>query len=591
MRIRLPEQPGGEVEVELPGGDELRRACAAPSDRWRAAALWQRLVDDWEDGARTLEVVGAELADWLFDAPARAALATLAAGKSADGQRRTPALHVPDWLSDFPWEAALVPELGGPLGVSGALSVFRAGPALATPAAALPSQLRMVLVAAGGGLPSVAREAEEVRKLVAANPAVDVKLDAVARWDRFSERFAKRGADILHFAGHGLDDGEGLCFSDAEVNAGRIANLLAGAGGCRLAVLNACTTAAAPDRTLRPFGGLAQRLSTLGVPAVIASPAPLPDDDGRMLARRLYGRLASGDSVDLALQQAREELFNAGKLGWAFVQLVVRGAPAALLGPALRASESDVRRRILGFGFDEQRAQLRQLLLGKRSLVIVIPGVYGSGHRHLVEQVHHEIEDKHDIWAPIRNLDWGLTGEAALDQESMLGAIAAALELPSSGSHAQLRARIIEHVRAQGHGRALVVDVNEMCLPSTRAESVALCELVHEVWAKIVAGLAPVTAFLLLPIVHPLARDRARWSRDVVKRLAKEPRPSDDLWIEVLDELGPIEKSYVQRFLQVVTRLDDAAARSQASSLTKADNNKMLIDALEHCLARMEGLP
>jgi len=589
MIIRLPAGPGGNLVVELPDGRTLSSPRDAPPEELRAAAVWETLAD-WDERVAILEKLGAGIADWLLEPAARAALAELRDARQEDGIARAVALEVPDWLVEYPWEAAWIPELGAPIGVSLAFTVYRlVGGEPCEPA---PRQVRMVLVAPPSHLGNVADEVEKVRAAVSQMPALTLEVDGRGNWDKHAARIRQRGSpDVWHFAGEGLDDGAGLEFAGQEqVLAAQLTQLFADAEGtCRLVVLSACTTAATSDRALRPFGGLAQRLSAQGIPAVIAAPAPLPDPEAPVLASRLYARLVAGDAVDAALQHARSDLFARKDAAWALVQLVVRGEPPRLLDPTQHKAVPDVDRALMVFGFQAQRNRLAELLVGQQSLVIVIHGKQGTGHGHLIDQVRSQIQANHPIWVPVREISWGASGEALIDENMMLGAIAQALGLSSGGARKELERRIIDTVLSQRKQRSLVVEVNELCMPQNRPQALAVGKLVRTVWANIARALKGVPTFLVLPIGHP---DKAgSSSRQAVKLLTDQPAPAPGVRVVVLDELKPIEEDEVVSYLEAVAALDRKDAKKKAQFLVRYRTNENAIEMMRNYLSQLEGQP
>lgn len=136
---------------------------------------------------------------------------------------------------------------------------------------------------------------------------------------------------VLHFIGHGaLDAGNaeaGMILVDPGRDAdpltgGALATVLQGSADLRLVVLNACHTAALPRRAgLDAFSGLAPALIRGGRPAVVAMQFPISDAAAVAFAEALYRHLAAGDSVEGAVTEGRQAIFDLdrryGSFEWA----------------------------------------------------------------------------------------------------------------------------------------------------------------------------------------------------------------------------------------------------------------------------------
>ncbi|NES03304.1 MAG: CHAT domain-containing protein [Okeania sp. SIO2F4] len=114
---------------------------------------------------------------------------------------------------------------------------------------------------------------------------------------------------ILHFLGHGkpgalalgnLSNGEPYWLNDKSLS-----DFLR-VGGVKLAVLQACE-GASPSEKLA-FTGTAAQLVKTHVPAVIAVRYPISQSLAWNFIRILYGKLAAGEPVDVAVQSGREQL-------------------------------------------------------------------------------------------------------------------------------------------------------------------------------------------------------------------------------------------------------------------------------------------
>ncbi len=121
---------------------------------------------------------------------------------------------------------------------------------------------------------------------------------------------------IVHFDGHGVYDksiGLGfLLFEDDnhqrhQVDAEQIGTLL-NKRGIPLMVLNACQSAKPDDRN--PFASVASRLIESGVGGVVAMNYSVLVETAKRFTKEFYGALAQGQSVNVAMDAARRDLFS-----------------------------------------------------------------------------------------------------------------------------------------------------------------------------------------------------------------------------------------------------------------------------------------
>jgi hypothetical protein len=431
-------------------------------------------------------------------------------------------------------------------------------------------------------------------KNLPADQAVDVEDYALGSWSQFRRRIDEAGPpDVFHFAGHAFGDGEGLVFrSDdggaEEVSAAQMKAILADdrRSRCRLAVLNACRTLAAGAGP-SPFGSLGRRLVDLGIGAVVGVQAPLVDDEGSRFAGELYRRLARGEAIDVAVQGARRELFldPAEPAAWAFITLLAAGTPRVVFDP--RAALPPVRPQIFDeFAFTEQRNQLRVLLGGGGSLAVVVHGKLRFGHRYLIEQVQKDVSRMgHVVWQPIPTLRWYSTGEPMLEATALLGAIASGLSIEPEGDNDELEERVAEQIRrCCRQGRAVVLDMVDVCVPTSKSQADGLVELVDGVWRRIAERVGRDTSFLLLAIGYPSDGRRAAAARKAVTRLARARRGESHLRIKVLEELKPIAERWVASYLHDALKLERADAARKASSLTRGRDNELLLDDVKRLI-------
>ena len=145
---------------------------------------------------------------------------------------------------------------------------------------------------------------------------------------------------ILHLMGHGgynEDAGNGAIYLEGpgglgdEVSGIELANLLKGIPELRLVVLNACKTALYSGRPASPLnaGVASALLEQVKIPAVVAHRSNVPDATAIDFSEIFYGRIASGDSVEEAMTDARLRLQDRGR-AWSIPALFLAGASGRL---------------------------------------------------------------------------------------------------------------------------------------------------------------------------------------------------------------------------------------------------------------------
>lgn len=141
---------------------------------------------------------------------------------------------------------------------------------------------------------------------------------------------------VLHYMGHGGFDqqrGGFLMFTDdtgraAQVTAADLGVMLRDHSSMRLAVLNACQAGRTDPHD--PFAGVADALLRRGIPAAIAMQFEITDAAAVEFAPALYGALATGRSIDVALAEARKAMYTVSPLEWATPVLYLRTDSARL---------------------------------------------------------------------------------------------------------------------------------------------------------------------------------------------------------------------------------------------------------------------
>jgi hypothetical protein len=137
---------------------------------------------------------------------------------------------------------------------------------------------------------------------------------------------------VLHFIGHGgFDQSLEQAFLQFEKPDGEsdpvtgvdLARVLGRQPPPALVVLNACEGGRASKTD--PFGGVAQTLLRNGTSAVVAMQFRVTDEAALTFSKEFYKALASGDTVDHAVYEARLALHAKGPLDWVNPVLYLRG--------------------------------------------------------------------------------------------------------------------------------------------------------------------------------------------------------------------------------------------------------------------------
>jgi len=209
-------------------------------------------------------------------------------------------------LQGLPWELLRQPGTPELLALSRRRPLVRY---LAVPqavaAARRPRPFRILVVAPSPeGLPrlDLERELRNLREAVGTAEEIEIVEAPAPTLAGLREALLARECHALHFMGHGGQlpgQLERVLFFAAPdgrahpVTGTDLANKLADFPSVRLAVLNACETAAAS--AVDPFSGVAGSLVMAGLPAVIAMRLPLSDEAAVLFSRAFYQRIAAGD--------------------------------------------------------------------------------------------------------------------------------------------------------------------------------------------------------------------------------------------------------------------------------------------------------
>lgn len=210
------------------------------------------------------------------------------------GQRRV-VISPPRELTSVPWN--MLPSLVGvPVTVVPSLSRWAAFSEVA------PQGRPGVAVLAGPGLTRAGEEVREVRRIWR---SAGVPLRAVGpgpEATRSSVMAALGQRDIVHLAAHGVHDETSPLFSSLLLHDGPlVAHQLRGPLQAAHVVLAACDVGQARVRPGDEPLGLTAALLALGVRSVVASVAPVRDDDARDAMTRYHRALGRGDDAATAL--------------------------------------------------------------------------------------------------------------------------------------------------------------------------------------------------------------------------------------------------------------------------------------------------
>ncbi len=222
-------------------------------------------------------------------------------------------------LSRLPWEL-LFTRREGFLATNPLFSLCRYRP-IAQPSKTLPVELPLrilVLVSAPEDLPLLdhvaeRRALETALETMLATQGVALQFEMEAHRERLLTHLQNEPVHVMHFIGHGgWEEDHGVILLEGEdgqadpVDAQTFAGILSASNSLRLVTLNACATAFESAR--RGFAGVASQLVGHGLPAVIAMRNVIQDRVAIAFAKHLYGNLAGGESVDVAMTRARQQL-------------------------------------------------------------------------------------------------------------------------------------------------------------------------------------------------------------------------------------------------------------------------------------------
>lgn len=174
-------------------------------------------------------------------------------------------------------------------------------------------------------LPLSAREGERVAALLSKGRKVTTLAGAEA--SKAAVLSALRGAEVFHFAGHGVFAGDALSGSGLILAGARLVtgDVLAMGAAPKVVVLSGCETGRAPERQGVDVS-LSYAFLASGAEVVVAASRPLADALGAAMSAALYeGAEAADWEPTLALRRAQELVYKTDpKADWASYRAFVR---------------------------------------------------------------------------------------------------------------------------------------------------------------------------------------------------------------------------------------------------------------------------
>ena len=453
--VRVADSPAGQQRI---GSAEQVTIPANLRDSLRK-------LENRRLGLTEMVSVGAQLADLLLPARARWMLdrsrAMLAPGEGLRIRLRLDRYA----LSDLPWEYLYIPgpdtphDQRGPEGfivLDRRLSLVRyelMGQAAESLAPVDTSPLRLVALLANpqdSDYPLLDLETERQNIVKAMSKVSGIEIDFCPGGRVIDlEEALETDAHILHFAGHGDFVGEmGAKFGTQEGKGGLV--LVGEDGGAklfpveklaltlrgrniRLAVFGACKTAQR-DR-YNAWTGVAPALTRAGIPAVVAMQYAIGDRNAIAFSRRFYGALAAGETIDAAVTDGRQSIFNRSdmdKRDWGVPVLYLR-TPGGVLFPKTEPEATIRRGGRRGVPTRLPLEAKRTSAVDKRALRSVMLSAFNTDE--------------------LEALCWDAQG---LMEEAGLGDVMVSLEMVGGGSKMAIVMNLIEYFDRRGHMEYLV---------------------------------------------------------------------------------------------------------------------------------------
>ena len=303
--------------------------------------VWQeylaRLGDPYQtQGEELLAEIGSRLFSELIRDQVRDLWAQARTDLDDGGRLRLRLILHPPAVAALPWETLHDPRRNQSFAADANISLVRTQNLVSFVArpraleAALPLKLLLVTVDTGTGdapIPqrpehgeqgnrlATHKESGQIRSAVAGLSSARVKLDQLdgrVTVQQIRERLLTTRPDILHFVGHGNEDGLLLWADDAPalVSAATLRAVLQQSESVKLVFLNACLAGRVDSS--RPFASIAHQLLQSGLPAVIAMRYEILDRSAANFAAEFYEALVSGQGrghIDAAVSIARNNLY------------------------------------------------------------------------------------------------------------------------------------------------------------------------------------------------------------------------------------------------------------------------------------------
>jgi hypothetical protein len=246
-------------------------------------------------------------------------------------------LRLPPELAALPWEYAHLERSGsdatnGFLSLDPRIAIVRHEPLAA---ADLPpysgQQLRLVAaLASPEGLPILDLTAERRAIEQACAHQAGIDLAVIDQATSAQVEVALHGAEIFHFAGHGLiQAGGAIALADGRYSANQLAAALH-SNGVRLALLGGCETGRRDGHTV--WSGTAPTLVRAELPAVVAYQFTIRDNAAIAFSGAFYQALVGGLPVERAVAAGRLAAYAIEPQGreWGAIVLYLRASDGFL---------------------------------------------------------------------------------------------------------------------------------------------------------------------------------------------------------------------------------------------------------------------
>ncbi|RPI32011.1 MAG: CHAT domain-containing protein [Chloroflexota bacterium] len=283
------------------------------------AARYERLLQRPHVPDDDLKALGQELFQAVFREDTLALFYESTGVVRSRGNAMRLRLHLESpGLANLPWEL-LFTRREDFLSTSASFSLCRFLP-VSHPVHCLPVNLPLnilVVVSAPGGLPELDTLSEQqalhaALDMMQETNGVRLQFEFESTRGQLLSRLQSEPVHVVHFIGHGDWAEGGLVYLETDQNqpdpvgAQVLGEMFSACPSIRLVVLNACATAYEGAR--KGFTSVAAQLAGHGIPAVIAMHNAVEDRVAITFARHLYGALAGGETVDVALARARQQL-------------------------------------------------------------------------------------------------------------------------------------------------------------------------------------------------------------------------------------------------------------------------------------------